>query len=204
MRAIFMIALREYAENAKTKGFWIGLFLFPIIIFASIFVQRILEDSTPTRHFVLVDQSGIYGTEIREDIDRAYRFEVVSALNTYVKDFAVTPPAPVKIDLETTPAIDMEEMQQRMESYMGPEMGAMLDEQGIGSMLEMMSAPFDGLLEDRPEFEMPRPAFLEIPLPIELDADASVQQLSEDLRPYLRGEKTINVDGEEVSLFACV
>ena len=204
MRAIFMIALREYAENAKTKGFWIGLFLFPIIIFASIFVQRILEDSTPTRHFVLVDQSGIYGTEIRDDIDRAYRFEVVGALNEYVNDYAVTPPEPVKIDLETTPAIDMEEMQQRMESYMGPEMGAMLDEQGIDSMLELMSAPFDGLVEDRPEFEMPRPAFLEVPLPIELDADASIQQLSEDLRPYLRGEKTIRVDGEEVSLFACV
>ena len=204
MRAIFMIALREYAENAKTKGFWIGLFLFPIIIFASIFVQRILEDSTPTRHFVLVDQSGIYGTEIRDDIDRAYRFEVVGALNEYVNDYAVTPPEPVKIDLETTPAIDMEEMQQRMESYMGPEMGAMLDEQGIDSMLELMSAPFDGLVEDRPEFEMPRPAFLEVPLPIELDADASIQQLSEDLRPYLRGEKTIRVDGKEVSLFACV
>ena len=204
MRAIFMIALREYAENAKTKGFWIGLFLFPIIIFASIFVQGILEDSTPTRHFVLVDQSGAYGTEIREDIDRAYRSSVVIALNEYVLEHAVNPPVQEKMDLEKMPAVDMAEMQQSIESHMGPEMGAMLDETGIESMLELMSAPYDGLIAERPTFEMPRPAFLEVPLPIELDADASVEKLSEDLRPYLRGEKTVTVDGEEVSLFACV
>jgi len=204
MRAIFMIALREYAENAKTKGFWIGLFLFPVIIFASIAVQRLLEDSTPTRHFVLVDQSGAYGAEIREDIDRAYRSSVLMALNGYALEHAVNPPEAKEIDLEETPPIDMAEMQQSIESHMGPEMGAMLDEEGIESMLELMSAPFDGLVEDRPEFEMPRPAFLEVPLPKELNADASVEELSEELRPYLRGEKTIVVDGEEVSLFACV
>lgn len=204
MRAIFMIALREYAENAKTKGFWIGLFLFPVIIFASIAVQRLLEDSTPTRHFVLVDQSGAYGAEIREDIDRAYRSSVLMALNGYALDHAVNPPQAKEIDLEETPPIDMAEMQQSIESHMGPEMGAMLDEEGIESMLELMSAPFDGLVEDRPEFEMPRPAFLEVPLPKELNADASVEELSEELRPYLRGEKTVIVDGEEVSLFACV
>ncbi|MDG1498495.1 MAG: ABC transporter permease [Planctomycetota bacterium] len=204
MRAIFMIALREYAENAKTKGFWIGLFLFPVIIFASIAVQRLLEDSTPTRHFVLVDQSGAYGAEIREDIDRAYRSSVLMALNGYALEHAVNPPQAKEIDLEETPPIDMAEMQQSIESHMGPEMGAMLDEEGIESMLELMSAPFDGLVEDRPEFEMPRPAFLEVPLPKELNEDASVEELSEQLRPYLRGEKTVIVDGEEVSLFACV
>lgn len=204
MRAIFMIALREYAENAKTKGFWIGLFLFPVIIFASIAVQRLLEDSTPTRHFVLVDQSGAYGAEIREDIDRAYRSSVLMALNGYALEHAVNPPQAKEIDLEETPPIDMAEMQQSIESHMGPEMGAMLDEEGIESMLELMSAPFDGLVEDRPEFEMPRPAFLEVPLPKELNEDASVEELSEELRPYLRGEKTVIVDGEEVSLFACV
>ena len=204
MRAIFMIALREYAENAKTKGFWIGLFLFPVIIFASIAVQRLLEDSTPTRHFVLVDQSGAYGAEIREDIDRAYRSSVLMALNGYALEHAVNPPEAKEIDLEETPPIDMAEMQQSIESHMGPEMGAMLDEEGIESMLELMSAPFDGLVEDRPEFEMPRPAFLEVPLPKELNEDASVEELSEQLRPYLRGEKTVIVDGEEVSLFACV
>lgn len=32
MRYAFLIALREYAENAKTKGFWIGIFMFPLII----------------------------------------------------------------------------------------------------------------------------------------------------------------------------
>jgi len=57
MKYIWLVALREYAENAKTKGFWISLLLFPILIVASIEVSKALEKATPTRYFVLVDQS---------------------------------------------------------------------------------------------------------------------------------------------------
>ena len=32
MRYTLLIALREFAENAKTKGFWIGIFMLPLII----------------------------------------------------------------------------------------------------------------------------------------------------------------------------
>ena len=58
MRAAFLVALREYAENAKTKGFWIGIFMLPLLLTASIFFQEKLEKATPTRNFVLVDRSG--------------------------------------------------------------------------------------------------------------------------------------------------
>ena len=36
MKYIYLIAWREYAENARTKGFWLGLLLVPAIIFISI------------------------------------------------------------------------------------------------------------------------------------------------------------------------
>ena len=41
MKYIFLIALREFAENAKTKGFWIGIFTLPVIMAISIAVASI-------------------------------------------------------------------------------------------------------------------------------------------------------------------
>ena len=34
MRNAFMVAWRDFAESAKTKGYWIGLMLFPVMILA--------------------------------------------------------------------------------------------------------------------------------------------------------------------------
>ena len=69
MRPAFLIAWREFAENAKTKGFWLGLLLFPAIITASIQVPIFLEkQGTPTRHFVLVDAGGGFAPLLREKL----------------------------------------------------------------------------------------------------------------------------------------
>ena len=43
MRNAFLVALREYVENAKTKGFWIGIFMLPIVLFLSVQVPMLLE-----------------------------------------------------------------------------------------------------------------------------------------------------------------
>src|SRR5262249_51626031 len=59
MRNIVLIAWREFAENAKTKGFWLGIFLFPFIwVLASQIPILLNKKATPTRYFVLVDQTG--------------------------------------------------------------------------------------------------------------------------------------------------
>jgi len=48
-----------YVESAKAKGFWIGIFLMPAMIFLSISAPMWLEKkATPVRCFVIVDQSG--------------------------------------------------------------------------------------------------------------------------------------------------
>ena len=39
MRCPLLIARREYVENARTKGFWIGIFMMPAILFLSIQVS---------------------------------------------------------------------------------------------------------------------------------------------------------------------
>ena len=43
MRYTLLIALREFAENAKTKGFWIGIFMLPLIMGISIAVSTKLR-----------------------------------------------------------------------------------------------------------------------------------------------------------------
>ena len=56
MNMIRLIAWREYMENVKTKGFWAGILIFPIIFTAVYFLQTTLSNATPTRYYILVDQ----------------------------------------------------------------------------------------------------------------------------------------------------
>jgi ABC-2 type transport system permease protein len=65
MRFAFLIAWREYFENAKTKGFWVGLCMFPLIIFISVNASVMLQTKgSPLRYYVLVDQSGLFKSPI--------------------------------------------------------------------------------------------------------------------------------------------
>src|SRR5947207_12061510 len=89
MRCAFLVAWREYAENARTKGFWIGLFLLPVILFLSGYVPAMLErKGRPTRHFVLVDQSGQFEKTIQEAREKRHQRRVVDALPNHAKEHA--------------------------------------------------------------------------------------------------------------------
>lgn len=69
MRFALLIALHEYVENAKTKGFWIGMFMLPLIIFVSIEGMGLLQNkSTPVRHYIIVDQSGAFTKAVEASI----------------------------------------------------------------------------------------------------------------------------------------
>lgn len=61
MKYALRIAFREFAEHVKTKGFVIGLVLFPVLLFAAVRVPALLEKiSKPTRAFVVVDPTENY------------------------------------------------------------------------------------------------------------------------------------------------
>lgn len=62
MRRTLLIAQREFLENVKTKGFWLGILLFPLLIVVSALLPGFLDrKATPTRQFVVIDVSGRYG-----------------------------------------------------------------------------------------------------------------------------------------------
>lgn len=54
----WLVALRELHENVRTKTFWIGIFVFPVILTAALVVPAILERSKDVRRYAVVDRSG--------------------------------------------------------------------------------------------------------------------------------------------------
>jgi len=213
MRYALLVALREYAENAKTKGFWIGILLFPALIVVAMQVPRILDRATPTRYFVVVDQSGDYGGVVDTAITR---LQTKKRLEEYQKYAArhVDPdraresaPDFEKIrgmELDPAAAFDSEKFAESLvESALGdPDvLDALATEQGWRAWVTANSV---ALVEDRPEFEEPRERFRKISLPTGVPASGKQEEIAESLRPYLVGEKKVEVDGESKKLFAAV
>lgn len=58
MNKIFLIAHREFLENVKTKGFWIGILSFPVILTLAFVVPTLLEKTKSARKYAVIDESG--------------------------------------------------------------------------------------------------------------------------------------------------
>lgn len=78
MRRIFLVAQREFLENIKTKGFWIGILIFPVLLTAMIAVPQLLERTRASRKFAVVDQSGWVLDAVQRRIERNDLLAVLS------------------------------------------------------------------------------------------------------------------------------
>jgi len=58
MNKIFLVAQREYLENVRTKAFWLGIFLVPILYTAMFLGPAWIEKSKSAKKFAVVDESG--------------------------------------------------------------------------------------------------------------------------------------------------
>ena len=85
MMQIYRVALREYLENVKTKGFWIGILLFPGMLWMLIELPQFLEErGIPTRHVVIIDRSEDLGEIARQRITLLNRKKVLTSLQTHI------------------------------------------------------------------------------------------------------------------------
>lgn len=243
MKYAFLVALREYMENAKTKGFWIGLLLFPIILGISLSAPELLNKATPTRNFVLVDRSNDFGPQVEATIARLHALDVMKEFGGYLQehgtdertldlDAAVAalqdvarksgepvPPtkqlrsflAPIvkmgQKALEDRPAKDFEQIQ----AIDFEAMQKVLNETDLGLTQALAAEPMRrvlqsiaGVPEDAPPFEEPKKRFRQVELPPELRDIEDLSQLSEELRPYLRGDEQLEVGDESLGLFAAI
>lgn len=179
MKYIFLIAWREFAENARTKGFWLGLLLVPAIIFISIQVPIWLQKKgAPVRYYVLVDQSGSLAPVIEARLNRAHQRQVLSDLNDYARRF-------VTGTNNTSP----------------PSLDQFMSQGGEEEHLEKLQRY---LKPDAPPFKSPRRDFQPASLPDGLTRNKDLATVAEELRPYLRGEQKIEVNGQWVSLSAAI
>ena len=85
MKYALLIALREFAENAKTKGFWIGIFMLPLILGMGIGVSAKLARSEPSRYFIVVDKSAAFEEPINHSVEWEHQRSVLDALGNYVQ-----------------------------------------------------------------------------------------------------------------------
>ena len=58
MKRSVLVAKRELLENLKTKGFWIGILMMPIMLALVIFVPLLAETTKDVKKFIVIDQSG--------------------------------------------------------------------------------------------------------------------------------------------------
>ncbi len=58
MRKVFLIAQREFMENARTKSFWIGIIIFPVMLGLFFIVPALLDRTKSARQYAVVDESG--------------------------------------------------------------------------------------------------------------------------------------------------
>ena len=67
MRKSLLVAQREIVEAMKTKGFWIGILLLPILLTLSIAAPVILEKRKSVRTYAVADSSGWLSRTIERD-----------------------------------------------------------------------------------------------------------------------------------------
>jgi len=186
MKYSLLVAWREYAENAKAKGFWISLLLMPAMLFLSLQAPIWLEQkATPIRYYVLVDQSGKLGAAVAGALDAAYRRRVHEAEQEYVRK---------NVPAESLKTLGLES---------GGDIGVEGEQRsgGSGSLLDRTRTL---LKPGAPAFIPPRRLFQEIPLPAAIDSKGNLDGLADALRPYMRGEMKLQSGEQWVDLAAAI
>lgn len=188
MRYAFLVAWREYIENIKTKGFWIGILLFPVILFLSVQIPVFLErKGTPIRHFVLIDQSGDFAELIEKDLARSHRKRVVDALQEHAKAFGQTLASP-------TGSVNQAAL--TLQQLLSTEPDASAD--------TLLARVRPHLTPHAPDIELPRARFTRVPLPRYIDPSAPLTELATQLKPFLDGTQRLAVNGQHIPLHAAI
>ena len=181
MKYALLVAWREYVESAKAKGFWIGILLMPTIIFLSIQAPFWLEQkATPIRYYTIVDQSGDLGPAIETRIERTHQERVLEALREYARK-------------NSTGNGDTNANMGSVEAFIAAG--------GKEAFLKQLQS---NLKPGAPAFEEPRRAFRSASLPTEIDPSGDLTTIANALKPYVRGTKKLQIDGEQVGLSAAV
>ncbi|WP_375283470.1 ABC transporter permease [Marinicauda pacifica] len=81
MRAIYLIARREYLSYVATWGFWLSLLSVPVFLVVGAAIPVLVESSQPTRYYVVIDETGEgYDALVQAGVERERRERARAAL----------------------------------------------------------------------------------------------------------------------------
>lgn len=69
MKRSFLVARREFLENVRTKGFWIGIMMMPVVLVLMIALPIIVESTKEPKAYAVIDQSGGILNRIQQEIE---------------------------------------------------------------------------------------------------------------------------------------
>jgi ABC-2 type transport system permease protein len=162
MRHTYLIARREYLSYVATPGFWLSLAMVPVFMLLGIALPILLERSTPTRYFSVVDPDGRYEQVIAERMagDRADQVRTI---------------------LKTLSSIPLQEDEAKQA------LAALDAGQSIDSVVDGLSQ------QTRTALAAIKESYVLVSPPA---------QTEQELKPYLLGDKKIDIDGEGKALYA--
>lgn len=198
MKMIRLIAWREFTENVRTKGFWVGILLLPLIFIGMYFLQSALSRATPVRYYLLIDQSGQYEEAVATAIEREHQRRLLREFVDYLLANRQDR------NLELTAADATSTVDNLIDDVDADEIAALdqwLDAGGLNVALTM-ATPY--LREDAPPFIEPGEQFRAAPIPPGVDVTAPPETIVAALRPYLSGTLDITIDGQSEPLFALI
>jgi len=164
----------------------------PAILFLSSQVPIWLQQkATPTRYFVLVDQSGELAPLIATSMERSYQQKVLAALNEYAR----------KYSMATTSGGGPGNQDSNSQGSQPRGLDDFLNRGAQEAYLERLRPR---LREGAPAFQPPRRLFRRAPLPAGINTNAALAELAEALKPYLRGERQVQAEGQSVPLSAAL
>jgi len=198
VRTIRLVALREFLENVKTKGFWVTIVLFPVILAGVFLLQATLSDAINVRHYLLIDQTGEYEDAVATAVEREHQRRILQAFVDYLLEYRL------ESGLETTAADAANAADQFIDDVDADEVAALDDWLSAGGLdyALLMASPY--LQDDAPPFEPPQRQFVEAELPAGVDPAAGPEEIVEQLRPYLAGDRSVTADGRQAELFALI
>ncbi len=170
MRAVFLVAWREYRQYVFSRGFILFLVMMPLILLFGAFSITLIEKARPIRAFVVYDQTGVYTALIDAQIVKQRSQQLLSAWNLYLEtavDRSKIAPSDIAFPFGSSSITN-----ERREAF---------DEAGGFAAARAAAQPY--LRDVAPPFVEPRPRFQRLPLP-EIAANApSMDEAAEALRP---------------------
>ncbi|MEZ5917832.1 MAG: ABC transporter permease [Parvularculaceae bacterium] len=189
MKAVALIALREYKQYVLSRGFFLFLLMFPLAVVLSGAAIAMLERSKPVRSFIVVDQAGGFADAIDREIVLCERFGALYAWDAYATA-AIDPKLGAAEDLPApfAPAPATHARLRAVDAAGGYEAG----QTTLAALLRTGA----------PRFAAPKSQFLRLAALDDAGNAATTAAAAEILRPYLIGQADYPGAGGEV--FAAV